>query len=223
LEEQSKALQLVNWITDRAIAGVPGLTGSQALATEYLNDQSYASDDERIASLIRWESSKSFSGGFLSGVGGLITLPVALPAGLTAAWILQARMAGAIAHILGHDLKEDRVRSFVLLSLLGDAIKEPLKQVGVKVSTKVGENLVRQIPSHLIVSLNQAIGFRLITKAGTRGAINLTKVVPVLGGVVGGAADLYACRTVGRIAQSIFKQEPQHSTVASQPGPATSP
>jgi hypothetical protein len=93
----------------------------------------------------------------------------------------------------------------VLLSLLGDAIKEPLKQVGVQVTTKVGQNLIKQIPSHLVVSLNQAIGFRLLTKAGTRGAVNLTKLVPVLGGVVGGGVDMYMCRKVGQLAKSLFE------------------
>ncbi len=202
---ESKALQLVNWIVDSAIDGVPPLSSASSLAQEYLIDRSYTDNDDRVASLINWETSKNFTTGFVTGLGGLLTLPVAVPAALGASWIIQARMAGAIAIIDGHDLKEDRVRTLVLLSIVGDSVKEVLKQAGVKIGNKLTEKVIMQIPGKVLIEINKKIGFRLLTKAGEKGVINLIKAVPLVGGLVTGGFDAAACRTVGKVAHNLFK------------------
>jgi len=205
MPDDSKAMKLVNYLVDHAIDGVPPLSGCESLAQEYRIDQSYDDDDHRVKSLIRWEMSKNFTSGFITGLGGLITLPIAIPAALTASWIVQARMSGAIACIYGHSINEDRVRTLVLLSLLGDAVKEPLKQAGIKVGTKITAQVFEAIPGKVLIAINKAVGFRLITKAGQTGIVNLVKIVPVVGGAVGGTVDAWACSTVGDAAQKIFR------------------
>jgi hypothetical protein len=49
---ESKALQVVKWITEKTIAGVPPLTSAELLAQEYLIDQSFPDHEKRIESLI---------------------------------------------------------------------------------------------------------------------------------------------------------------------------
>jgi len=75
--------------------------GAAGLAAEYLGDDKYRDDGARVAALIKWETAKNFTTGFLTGLGGFITLPVAVPAALAASWVVQARMAAAIACIYG--------------------------------------------------------------------------------------------------------------------------
>ena len=203
--DESKALRLVNWIIDRAIEGVPPLSSASDLAQEYLIDSSYINNDDRVAALVNWESSKNFTTGFITGLGGLLTLPVSVPSALGASWIIQARMSGAIAVIDGHNLKEDRVRTLILLSIVGDAAKEILKQAGVKIGRKLTEKVVMQVPGKVLIEINKKVGFRLLTKAGEKGVINLIKAVPVVGGLVAGGFDVAMCRTVGRVAHDIFK------------------
>lgn len=203
VNDEPRALQLVTWIVGKAVEGVPPLSSASNLAQEYMIDASYANNDERVASLIKWETSKNFTAGFLTGLGGVLTLPVAVPAALGASWLIQARMAGAIAVIDGHDLEEDRVRTLVLLSIVGDSAKEVLKQVGVKVADKLTEKVVMKVPGKVLIEINKRVGFRLLTKAGEKGAIVLVKGVPVVGGIVGGAFDAIACQTVGNVAHSL--------------------
>jgi hypothetical protein len=50
--------------------------------------------------------------GFLSGVGGIVTLPVAVPAALFASWLIAARLALCIAHLHGFDVFAPEVCSF---------------------------------------------------------------------------------------------------------------
>jgi len=221
-----KAEALVKWITDKAITGVPPLSSAEDLADEYRIHQGFTSDDDRVDSLINWECGKNFAAGFLAGLGGVMVMPVAIPAILGASWVIQARMSAAIAKIYGHNLDEDRVRTFVLLTLLGGEAAEVLREAGVIIGSKLTVQAIRMIPSKAIFAINKAVGFRLLTKAGSKGVINLVRIAPVVGGAVGGTIDLVACRTVGALAKRAFrpgdaaegdKPEPPQAQVATVP------
>ena len=114
-------------------------------------------------------------------------------------------MSGAIGIILGHNIREDRVRTLMLLSLIGDTGKEVLKEVGIKFGQKVAGSLLKKIPGKLLIEINKKIGFRLLTKAGEKGLINLTIAIPIVGGFVGGTFDATSCRAVGFFAQNLFQ------------------
>lgn len=201
---ESTALRLVNWLTERAIDGVPPLHSAECLAGEYLNDGSYPDDGARIDSLINWETTKNFTSGFVTGLGGLLVLPIAIPGAFAASWIIQARMAGAIAKIGGHDIREDRIKTFIVACLVGDALKDMAKAAGIQVGTKLAKTVINQVPGRLLIAINKQVGQRLLTKAGQTGAVNLIKLVPFVGGFVGGAFDAYACRVVGMVAKDLF-------------------
>ncbi len=203
-KKKSKAVQVVNWITNKAIQGVPPLSSAKDLAKEYLIDRSYASTEERVDSLINWETAKNFTSGFITGLGGLLVLPVAIPGAIGASWIIQARMAAAIACICGHDIREDRVKTLVLVSLVGDAAKEVLKKTGIRVAQKATEQAVLKIPGRVLIEINKKVGFRLLTKSGQRGVVNVIRVVPLAGGIVGGVCDAAVCRTIGYTAKRLF-------------------
>lgn len=201
---ESMALQLVDWVVNKAVSGVGPLNSAVSLAAEYAGDSSFSGTSHRVNSLINWETSKNFTSGFITGLGGLLTLPVNVPAALGASWVIQARMAAAIAILNGHNIREDRVRTLILLSLAGDSAKEVAKAVGIKIGNKLSEQLLRQIPGKLLIEINRCVGFRLLTKAGEKGCINLLKAVPLVGGVIGGTVDASACLAVGAAAHNLF-------------------
>lgn len=208
----ASANKLVTFLLEKGLGGVPPLSSAENLATEYLIDQGYASHDERVDSLIHWETTKNFTSGFITGLGGFVTLPVAIPSALGASWLIQARLAGAIARIYGHDLAEDRVRTMVLLSLAGDVAKEAMEDLGINLGGKLPNRAIKQVPGRALVEVNKRIGLQLLSKAGSRGLAQFPKLIPVVGGVVGGAFDAVVCRMVGRTAKSLFRpvtnQEP---------------
>ena len=72
----------------------------------------------------------------------------------------------------------------------------------------MGKWAVGQIAGATISRINQAVGFQLLTKAGTQGAVNLTKFVPVVGGLVGGTVDALSTKAVGEIAKRVFEALP---------------
>ena len=87
----------------KALHGLPGTDNIFELAESYLSKNSTI--DEAIDSLIRWQNTKAATSGFLTGLGGLITLPVAIPANLASVIYVQIRMIGTIAYMRGYDLK----------------------------------------------------------------------------------------------------------------------
>jgi hypothetical protein len=200
------ALQLVSKLTDFGIDGkAPRLKPSIDVAGDYLTDTRFAHDDDRIRSLIRWHVAAATTTGFATGLGGLVTLPVTLPAGLGAAWLLQARMIGSIAHIRGYDVADERVRTLVIAAIAGDAtVSEVTKRIGNDFATRAGKAAVQRVPGKVLIEINKKVGFRLLTKGGTKGVVNLGKAVPVLGGLVGGAVDGTSTRAVGAVALRAF-------------------
>jgi uncharacterized protein (DUF697 family) len=204
----NKAMQLVNWVTKKAIAGVPPvLTSADDLAQNYLKDQTFLDHGKRIDSLINWETTKNFTSGFVTGLGGLLTLPITLPAAFGASWVIQARMAAAIANIGGHDIHDDRVQTFVVACLVGDAVKDMAKAAGLQIGKGFTKSLISKVPGSLLIKINQMVGFRLLTKAGQKGALNFIKAVPIVGGVVGGTLDAAMCQVVGKKAKELFHPE----------------
>ena len=77
--------------------------------------------------------------------------------------------------------------------------------MGVPLNGGLSEGLLQKIPGRALVEVNKRIGVRLLTTAGQRSAVNLSKAVPLVGGVVGGTLDAAVCRLVGRTAKSLFR------------------
>jgi uncharacterized protein (DUF697 family) len=64
-----------------------------------------------------------------------------------------------------------------------------------------------KIPFEVIKKNNQAVGFRLLTKSGEKGLINLGKMVPLVGGIVGGTVDTVSTNIIGNVALKLFIDE----------------
>lgn len=199
---ESKIMDILDWTYEKAINGIPGLDSAYDLAADYTksNENLYS----QANSLIRWQNTKAGTSGFLTGLGGIITLPVSVPANVASVMYVQIRMIAALAHMGGHNLQDDRVKSLVFVCLTGNAAKDILKDVGIVVGRKVAENAIKNISGKTITAINKKVGFRLLTKFGETGVVNLGKTIPLLGGVIGATFDSVATNTVGNIARDTF-------------------
>jgi len=160
--------------------------------------------DDAIDRLINWQVAKAGAAGFVTGVGGMLTLPIAIPANLAGVLYIQIRMIGAVAHLRGYDVRSDQVRTLVVACLAGSAALDILKGVGINIGTRVTRQMILRISGEVLKRVNQAVGFRLVTKAGSKGVVNLIKGVPFVGGVVGGTFDAAATKVIGRTAKQVF-------------------
>lgn len=196
-------MEVLDWAYEKAITGsVPGTQDAYELANEFMKKKGSLSD--QVKALVKWQNAKSATTGFVTGLGGFITLPVAIPANLASNYYIQLRMIAAIAIMGGHDVKDDRVRTVAYVCICGNAGMEILRDTGILIANKLTQQAIKKIPIEVIKKINKSVGFRLMTKGGTTGVVNLTKVVPFVGGVVGGIFDGVSTNMVGSTARKLF-------------------
>jgi hypothetical protein len=199
---KDRIMSVLDWGYDKAVNGVPGLDSAQELADSYMRK-----GDCKIVqanSLIRWQNTKAGTSGFLSGLGGIITMPLTLPANITSVLYVQIRMIAAIAHMGGHNIQDDQVKSLFYVCLTGNSAKDIMKGAGITIGTKLTTNAIKSISGKALTTINQKIGFKLVTKFGEKGVINLGKVVPLVGGLIGGSFDSITTNTIGNVARDTF-------------------
>ncbi len=149
---------------------------------------------------IKLACTQAGAAGFVTNLGGLITLPVAIPANLAGTAAVQMRMIAKIATARGYDTHSDEVRTFVFACLLGNAPADVLKEAGLRLGARLGQRLSEQA----LQRLNQTILTRLLARFGVQGAASLTKIVPVVSGLIGGGLDISSTRIVGAMAKRVF-------------------
>ena len=123
-------------------------------------------------------------------------MPVTLPANIASVLYVQMRMIACAAYMAGFELKSDETQTFVYACLAGVAVNELLKQAGIKFGIKLTNSLIKKIPGKVLTKINQKVGFRFITKFGTKGIINMGKLVPGVGAVIGGGLDLVETKVI---------------------------
>ena len=102
-------------------------------------------------------------------------------------------------------MNRNQVRTLAFLCLAGSGVANILEEFGVNLGTKLTTRMIMQISGATLTKINQAVGFRLVTKAGTTGLVNLSKVVPFIGGIVGGGFDAFVTRGIGAVAKNVFQ------------------
>lgn len=196
------AERFVKELLDRGITGVGPFAGAEQVAEQHLRG---ADDVEQaIERLVRTHVRLAAASGFATGLGGFITLPVTVPAGVGGLYLVATRMCAAIAHLRGYDVHSEEVRSAITVCMLGSAGAEVLKQAGVQIGAKSTTAALRRLPGKVLIEINKKVGYRLLTKFGQRGVINLSKLVPAVGGVIGATVDGVGCRSIAVYAKATF-------------------
>lgn len=201
---QEKMLQTLDWAYDKTMNGLPGQKHLDELVNDYLSKDDV---ETAINKLIAFQTTKAAASGFITGFGGLLTMPVTIPANITTVILFQMRMIAAIAKMRGYDLNSDQVQTFVYATLAGTTVTDIMKKTGIVVGNKMLLGVVKKIPGKTLTKINQMVGFRLVTKFGSKGAINLWKAVPVAGAVVGGTFDTVTTKSIGSLAKKTFTND----------------
>lgn len=196
------------------------------LAAEYRD--SGKSPEQCARNFIKWQTGKSGAAGFALGLPGFAAMPITIPADLASTSYFQLRMIAVIGILFGWEPKSDQLRTVAFGCLLGTVAGETVRDVGVKASTRFGSNLINKIPGSALKKVNKALHIprffikgthvaaktggnavaKITGRAGSRGIINLTKMVPLLGGIVGGGLNIVFTRQMGLFAISVLRDGP---------------
>ena len=201
--KQEDVMQALDTVYDKVKVGIPKISQPiDEMVADYLNK--YDSPEKAAKKMIKYQVAKCATSGFITGLGGFITLPVAIPANIGSVMYVQMRMIAGIADIAGYDIHSDQVQTLVYACLAEISVDQIIKKAGIEFGEKITTALIKKIPGQTLVAINQKVGFRFITKAGEKGVINLTKGVPVIGGIVGGGFDLAETKVIANRAYKMF-------------------
>lgn len=200
---QEDIMKVLDSCYEKCLNGIPHVSHPVAeLANDYLNK--YPTKEKAAKAMINNQVIKCTTSGFVTGFGGIITLPVTLPANVTSVLYVQMRMIACTAYMSGLELNSDHTQTFVYACLAGVAVNELIKVAGIKFGTKLATSMIKKIPGKVLTKINQKVGFRFLTKFGTKGIVNFGKLVPGVGAVIGGGLDLVETKAIGARAYKWF-------------------
>lgn len=196
-------MKLLDSLFQQAKDGTGNLSKSvPEICDEYL--AKYGDPETALRKFNKAQIAKCTTSGFITGLGGLITLPVAIPANLSSVLYVQLRMIAGAAYIGGYDLDDDEVRTFIYACLAGVSLGEIFKKFGNEVGQKLATEAIKKIPVETIRAINKKLGWLFMTKFGETGTINLGKMVPVVGGVINSGFDFAQTKAISRQAYKNF-------------------
>src|SRR5215208_5997137 len=104
---------------NRAINGVGPLPPAAKAADAQLREQ-HGDVGRGIHEVIENHVRYAGAQGFVTNIGGLMTMAVTVPVNLAGLALIQCRMVAGIAHLRGYDLSDPRTRAAILACLLGE-------------------------------------------------------------------------------------------------------
>ena len=158
-------------------------------------------------------TAQNFGSGFVAGLGGVLTLPIAIPAQLAATTFTSLRLALALAILAGKDPLEPSVAAKAIAAALGSAGSaseelDDVASVGAGVRDGVQYAAIRASGTAMQNAswrLTRAAATKLAQRGAQRGAsMAITRAVPIIGGVIGGAVDGVVTQNAGNRAMAAF-------------------
>ena len=195
---------LIKQLTGVGIEGVVGFAGAKQVADKALA-KANGNVEEAVDAVVRQHLVGGAAGGFLTSLGGFLTMVVAIPANVFEFYVQATRMTAAVAHLRGHDITDPRIRTAVLLSLVGSDSADILAKAGVSVGTSAALNVAGQrLPKSALMVVQKAVGFRILRSVGERLFSRVGKLVPLAGGVFGAGIDFAMMKRIGDQARKEF-------------------
>lgn len=184
----------------RAIHGVGPLPPAARAADKQLEEQ-HGHVGRAVGEVIENHVRYAGAQGLLTGLGGVVTATVTIPANLAGLALVQARMVAGIAHLHGYDLDDPRVRNAILTCMLGRQLVDeriktrtlPGPPMAIATAPVHDPDLDRVLAAEVASDLIQRVG-------GKRLAITIARRTPIVGGAFGMGADGWATWRVGRYA-----------------------
>src|SRR6478609_1119157 len=199
----NQATRLVQNILDLGIDGKGFFHSADRVAERALAD--HRDPEAAVDAIVRQHISLGAASGFVTSAGGFFTLPLALPANVLGFYLIATRMVAAVARVRGYDLRQEEIRTAVLLTLVGADADDLLKKAGMASPGGTLSNLAAQrLPGPAMMVVQKGVGFRLLATVGKNSLVRLGKIVPIVGGVIGAGLDSWMQHKVAVSAKREF-------------------
>jgi hypothetical protein len=198
------ASRLADLLIRTGIGGKGTFKSADSIAAEAL--ERHGDRENATRWIVNSHTRMAAADGFITGVGGFITMVVSIPANIAGFYLVATRMTAAIAKVNGHDLADEAVRSAVLLCLAGEDAGDILTKVGLGgASGRIVTRMAQGMSPTILMAVNKAVTFRILTGIGKSTLARLGRGVPLAGGVLGAAVDAVLIRRIAGAARAEFQ------------------
>lgn len=188
-------------LVDAAIDGVYTLPSAKVSAARAL--QRKVDADEAVDWLITTHIAMASAQGFATNVGGVVTSIIATPANITGIVVIQVRLVACIAHLRGYDIDDRRVRTAMLMCLLGDddltrqiaSGRLPTSPMAVATAPMSDADLDLKVAERIVADVMANVG-------GKRLSSLVLRKIPLIGGGIGAVSDGYGTHVIGQCAKN---------------------
>lgn len=202
---------LVERLLDAGIDGRGRFASAQTVADAARAKHGDA--ESAIDAVIRAHLRLAAMNGFVTGLGGLFTMPISLPANVIGFYVVATRGVAAVAALRGYDLSSAGVRSAVLLTLVGADSEDLLKKAGYASTGRLASLAAQRLPGPVLLAVNKAVGFRLLSQVSRKSLGRLGRAVPLAGGLVGAGFDGFLLKRIADQARQEFPATPATSAL----------
>lgn len=189
-------------LLDVGIDGKGQFDSAQKVADDAIAEHPEA--ERAIDAIVRSHRNLAAAGGFVTSLGGFVTMPIALPANVLEFYLVATRMVAGIASTRGYDIVRPEVRSAVLLALVGADSDDLLSKVSDASTGRLTGMAFQGLPGPVLLAVNKGVGFRLLIRVGKRSLTRFGKAVPLAGGVIGAGLDAYLLNRIADHARREF-------------------
>jgi EcsC protein family len=197
------ASRLADLLLRTGIGGKGQFKSAESIAAQAL--ERHPDRDDAVRSIVNSHTRMAAADGFVTGVGGFITMIVSIPANIAGFYLVATRMTAAIAKVNGHDLNDEHVRSAVLLCLSREHAGDILTKVGLgSGSAGIVTQMAQGLSPAILMAVNKALTFRILTGLGKSTLSRLGRGVPLAGGVIGATVDTVLIRRIAIAAREEF-------------------
>ncbi len=186
-----------------AIDGRGRLPGAKKAANHLLAQ--HRDPEVAIQKMVTQHIAMAGGQGFATNWGGFLVALVTVPANIVAASFLQARLVAGIAHLRGYELSDPRVRTAILMVMLGPGAMAGLVNKGVLPSSPLVVATAPVFDARLDGQVARALLDRSVNQVtGKRFGLWLARGMMVVGGGVGAAVDGWSTRSIANSALTEF-------------------
>lgn len=197
--------RMVDTVRDIGLDGKLTYSSAAEVARRAQRGRARRRPELAVRRIIRSHRRGVTAGGFLTGLGGVVTLPLLLPTNVLEFYIQSTRMVGAIAAVRGHDLADPEIRIRVLAALVGEESGEVLRSIGLgPITGAAARTVASRLPASPQSEIVSAIGSRLLKRFGLRSARLFGKAIPGLGAVLGAISDRRQLNRIAKAAKASF-------------------
>jgi len=194
----------VRQFLSKAVDGFPGFPGAREIARKHLARTHDV--DAAVKAVIDQHVRLAGAQGFVTNLGGVVTLAISIPTNLVGLAILHVRMVAAIAHLRGYEISAPQVRAAALMTLLGeDGVRDAIKDRDLDSHPHDFAVGAGDIDPATLDKITAHVTQALVTRIGGKNAtLTITRRVPIIGGAISAGVDALATHSVGRYADKEF-------------------